>query len=54
MSQNLGIPVHVWTIDDEQQMHELLNAGVDGIMTDKTRLLKDVFIQRNIWPQQKK
>jgi glycerophosphoryl diester phosphodiesterase len=54
MSQKLGIPVHVWTIDDEQHMHELLNAGVDGIMTDKTRLLKDVFIQRNIWPQQKK
>ena len=43
------IPVHVWTIDDEKQMNELLDAGVDGIMTDKTRLLREVFIQRQLW-----
>lgn len=45
------IPVHVWTIDEEHEMNELLDAGVDGIMTDKTRLLRDVFTHRGIWYQ---
>jgi glycerophosphoryl diester phosphodiesterase len=48
-AQDMNIPVHVWTIDDESQMHELLDAGVDGIMTDKTRVLRDVFIGRQLW-----
>lgn len=48
-AQQLGIAVHVWTIDDESQMHELLDAGVDGIMTDRTRVLREVFTQRGMW-----
>jgi glycerophosphoryl diester phosphodiesterase len=38
-----GLPVHVWTINDEATMHELLGLGVDGIMSDHLRLLRDVF-----------
>jgi glycerophosphoryl diester phosphodiesterase len=45
-----GKKVHVWTIDDPQQIHWLLDIGVDGIMTDKPRVLKQVFVERNIWP----
>lgn len=41
--------VHVWTIDDAAEMNELLDRGVDGLMTDRTDILKDVLIQRGDW-----
>ena len=44
-----GIAVHVWTIDDERQMELLLDLGVDGIMTDRPRLLRDVLHRRGAW-----
>ncbi|MFB5190432.1 glycerophosphodiester phosphodiesterase [Alicyclobacillus fastidiosus] len=30
----IGVAVHVWTVNDEKQMQELVEAGVDGIVTD--------------------
>ena len=48
-AHELGLQVHVWTIDDPLQMSQLLDMGVDGIMTDDTRALKDVFVARNLW-----
>ncbi len=39
----LGIPVHVWTVDDEQEMRELLAMGVDGIITDRPDVLARVL-----------
>jgi glycerophosphoryl diester phosphodiesterase len=41
-----NLPVHVWTVDDEATMHYLLELGVDGIMTDRPRLLRDVLAAR--------
>lgn len=44
-----GIVVHVWTIDDPDEMCSLLDAGVDGIMTDRPAVLREVFAERGIW-----
>jgi glycerophosphoryl diester phosphodiesterase len=44
-----GLPVHVWTIDDEAEMEMLLDLGVDGIMTDRPRILKRVMEARGLW-----
>jgi len=44
-----GVPVHVWTINDEAEMHRLLDLGVDGIMTDRPELLRSVFESRGLW-----
>lgn len=33
--KNLNIPVHYWTIDDEEMIIKLLNNGAQGIITDR-------------------
>ena len=44
-----GVEVHVWTIDDPDEMRTLLDLGVDGIMTDQPAVLKAVLVERGQW-----
>nr|QLK01092.1 glycerophosphodiester phosphodiesterase [Micromonospora carbonacea] len=48
-AHRLGLHVHVWTIDEPAEMHELLDLGVDGIMTDHVGVLRDVYRSRGHW-----
>jgi glycerophosphoryl diester phosphodiesterase len=44
-----GLQVHVWTIDERSEMERLLDMGVDGLMTDRIAVLKDVMRARGQW-----
>jgi glycerophosphoryl diester phosphodiesterase len=44
-----GLHVHVWTIDEREEMERLLDLGVDGLMTDRPDVLKRVLVARGQW-----
>ncbi len=44
-----GKQVHIWTIDDADVMESLIDAGVDGIFTDRIDTLKSVLTRRGLW-----
>jgi glycerophosphoryl diester phosphodiesterase len=45
-----GLAVHVWTVNEVAEMTRLLDLGVDGIMTDRADVLRDLLIARGQWP----
>ncbi len=48
-SHDRGLQVHIWTIDDPDEMRRLLDLGVDGLMTDRPTVLKAVLEERSQW-----
>jgi glycerophosphoryl diester phosphodiesterase len=44
-----GLQVHVWTVNDRATMADLLDEGVDAIITDEIRTLRDLLIERDQW-----
>ncbi|MEU1423470.1 glycerophosphodiester phosphodiesterase [Kitasatospora sp. NBC_01246] len=48
-AHRLGLPVHVWTVDDPTRIGALLDLGVDGIMADRIDVLRDVLGERGCW-----
>jgi glycerophosphoryl diester phosphodiesterase len=49
MVHELGAQLLVWTVDDAARMHRLLDYGVDGIITDRPDVLRDVLVGRGGW-----
>ena len=44
-----GMQIHAWTIDDPAEITALLEIGVDGIMTDRPAVLREVLSSRGEW-----
>ena len=44
-AHEVGLAVHVWTIDAAAEMRQLVELGVDGVMTDRPSVLAGVLAE---------
>lgn len=45
----VGKHVHVWTVDSDHEIKALIDLGVDGVISDRTDVLKAVLSERQLW-----
>ena len=48
ISHEVGLPVNVWTVNEEFEMLRMIDYGVDGIITDYPLRLKELCERKNI------
>jgi glycerophosphoryl diester phosphodiesterase len=48
-AHDLGLQVHVWTLNTRAEIERALDLGADGVMTDETVLLRDILAERGQW-----
>jgi glycerophosphoryl diester phosphodiesterase len=44
----LGLKVLAWTVNDRKVMNDMLDMGVDGLVTDRPDIARDVLRARGI------
>jgi glycerophosphoryl diester phosphodiesterase len=48
-AHQLGLQVHVWTLNTREGIERALDLGADGVMTDEVELLRDILTERGQW-----
>ena len=48
-AHELGLDVHVWTLNTRAEIERALDLGADGVMTDEVVLLRDILTERGQW-----
>lgn len=46
-AHDAGVAVHVWTINEPEEMARLLELGVDGIVSDRPTVLSGLLVERD-------
>jgi glycerophosphoryl diester phosphodiesterase len=49
LAQELGLPVHVWTVNDPQRVRALIALGASGFVTDELTMLRGVLQETGAW-----
>lgn len=49
LASELGVPMHVWTVNDADRVRALLAMGVSGIVTDELVMLRGVLEAAGVW-----
>ena len=48
-AHQLGLQVHVWTLNTREGIERALDLGADGVMTDEVELLRNILTERGQW-----